>query len=280
MYQINSEILTLPSFLSPLRRKENFAEKFQPIDLVVSDSRYTVRIARTSEEIKESLRLRYLIFKVELAGEQEGFSGIEEDEFDSTSHHLIAVENSTGEIIGGYRLRTVETNTVNRGFYSAGEFRIGDLPEDILRESVEIGRAVIAANHRNGKVLFLLWRGLAQYLRQTDKRYFFGCCSLFSKDFADGWRAFRRLKREGVMHNKIRIKPAQPTPFEAINFGETELNSAIEFPKLFQTYLRIGAKVCSPPVIDSEFGTIDFFVLFDSLRINEKYRKMFFAGES
>ena len=278
MYQINSETLTLPSFLSPLRSKEIFPEKFQPIDsVIVSDSRYTVRIARTGEEIKEILRLRYQIFKVELAGETADFSGVEEDEFDSTSHHLIAAENSTGEIIGGYRLRNVETNTKDRGFYSAGEFRIGDLPEDILRESVEIGRAVIAANHRSGKVLFLLWRGLAQYLWQTNKRYFFGCCSLFSKDFADGLRAFNRLKREGFMHDKILIKPAKSSLFDAKDFDKKKLDAAIELPRLFQTYLRIGAKVCSPPVLDAEFGTIDFFVLFDSLRINEKYRKMFFV---
>jgi putative hemolysin len=39
--------------------------------------------------------------------------------------------------------------------------------------------------------------------------------------------------------------------------------------------LRIGAKVCGPPMIDREFGTIDFFVVFDSERLNEKYRRMF-----
>ena len=78
MYQINSETLTLPSFLSPLRSKEIFVEKFQPIDSVaVSDSRYTVRIARTREEIKEILRLRHQIFKVELAGKTADFSGVE-----------------------------------------------------------------------------------------------------------------------------------------------------------------------------------------------------------
>jgi putative hemolysin len=43
-------------------------------------------------------------------------------------------------------------------------------------------------------------------------------------------------------------------------------------------YLRIGAKVCGPPMIDHEFGTIDFFVVCDTHQINEKYRRMFFGS--
>ena len=34
-------------------------------------------------------------------------------------------------------------------------------------------------------------------------------------------------------------------------------------PKLFGTYLRYGAKVCSDPAIDRFFGTIDFLALID-----------------
>ena len=61
------------------------------------------------------------------------------------------------------------------------------------------------------------------------------------------------------------------------SYSDNGLNEKVELPKLFQTYLRIGAKVCSQPVADQEFGTIDFFVIFDSLKMNEKYRKMFFG---
>jgi putative hemolysin len=34
-------------------------------------------------------------------------------------------------------------------------------------------------------------------------------------------------------------------------------------PKLLRTYLSIGAKICGPPAIDREFGTIDFLTLLD-----------------
>jgi putative hemolysin len=34
-------------------------------------------------------------------------------------------------------------------------------------------------------------------------------------------------------------------------------------PKLMRAYLSIGAKICGPPAIDHEFGTIDFLTLLD-----------------
>ena len=271
MYQTNSEVVTsFPFFPATHRRKTIVTERAQLLDsVIVSDSHYTVKIARETQQITELLRLRYQVFNVELGNAPENSFGIEEDEFDATSHHLIVTENATNKIIGGYRLRTAEMLQ----FYSAQEFDLNDLPKNILRQSVEIGRACIDAQHRNGKVLFLLWKGLAKYLQTTKKRYFFGCCSIFSRDLSDGIRAFNKLEKGGFLHDEFRIA-AQNS-----NFAEdfSKFNQEIELPKLFKTYLRIGAKVCSLPVVDSEFGTIDFFVLFDSQKINEKYRKMFFA---
>jgi putative hemolysin len=43
-------------------------------------------------------------------------------------------------------------------------------------------------------------------------------------------------------------------------------------------YLRIGTKVCGPPMIDDEFGTIDFFFVFDREAMTDKCRKTFFDG--
>ena len=51
-------------------------------------------------------------------------------------------------------------------------------------------------------------------------------------------------------------------------------------PKLFQAYLRFGVKVCSPPVLDHEFKTIDFLVLFDSYALDEQARRTIFLNQS
>lgn len=267
MYQINSEVIApLPFFLSAAKRKKNasFLDS-----IIVSDSQYTISVAREQRQITELLRLRYQVFNVELGNAPADFFAVEKDEFDADSHHLIVTENKTGKIIGGYRLRTAEM----REFYSAQEFNLNDLPQQVLRQSVEIGRACIAAEYRNGKVLFLLWKGLAQYLRKTNKRYFFGCCSIFSTHYADGIRAFYQLEKDGFMHEEYKVSALKKSVINNFKPNREE----IELPKLFKTYLKIGAKVCSAPVLDAEFGTIDFFVIVDSQKINEKYRKMFFG---
>lgn len=278
MFQTNSEITTSFAPVSAaLRNRKFFGRESGAIEsVVVSDSRYTVKIARTSDELTELLRLRYQVFKVELGNENGNSFGLEQDEFDASSHHLIAVENSSNRIVGGYRLRTVELVSGKTGFYSAGEFRLADVPEEVASRSVEIGRACITPSHRNGKVLFLLWKGLAKYVLQTGKRYLFGCCSLFSQNRNDGIEAFNQLRREGFLHETIRLRPLESNSFEPQACAQKISGSTVEIPKLFKSYLQLGAKVCSPPVVDSEFGTIDFFVILDMLRINPKYRKMFF----
>lgn len=245
--------------------------------IAISDTRFIVKIAQTPEEIDAVLRLRYKVFKVEIGKEPDTLSGVEEDEFDSTSHHLIAVEKSSRRVVGVYRLRTAELMRDGLGFYSEQEFDLSVLPAEVLTQSVEIGRACIDPEFRNTKVLFLLWRGLASYVLKMKKRFLFGCCSLFSQNTEDGKKAFVQLKRNGQLHRKFYVSPKtdEPSEIEAdLSFAAT---AEIELPKLFTSYLRIGAKVCSPPVIDCEFGTIDFFVIFEIDKIEERYYKMFFA---
>ena len=48
-------------------------------------------------------------------------------------------------------------------------------------------------------------------------------------------------------------------------------------PRLFQIYLRYGAKVCGPPALDRRFKTIDFLVMFDVFEMDGPTRKIFFG---
>jgi putative hemolysin len=243
----------------------------------VTDGRYTVRLAQDSTEIYEALKLRHQVFNVEMDRKQRPSDGqmIDVDEFDQTCMHLVVIENSTGTTVGTYRINTIETAKRASGFYSFSEFTIEDLPKHILVRGLEIGRACIAIEHRNSKVLYLLWKGLATLLKATGKRYLFGCCSIFTDDAATGRAAHQQLEARGHFHQTLRVKPR----VNCIQlFSEPNFDSvAIELPPLFNMYLRVGAKVCSPPMLDREFGTIDFFVVFDLEMMNAKYRKMFFG---
>jgi len=245
-----------------------------------SDAQYCVRLARNADEVKAALRLRFEVFNLELGEglESSHLTGLDKDRFDEACHHLIVIERETDNVIGTYRLQTFEmTGGKIENFYCAGEFRLEDLPFEFLRESLEIGRASIAVAHRHTKVLFLLWKGLAAYLEISRKRYLFGCCSLTSQNVLEGWKAMQSLVAVDALEQNLWIAPRENHICESN--GETlEQNNGelYKLPKLFSTYLRFGAKVCSPPAIDREYKTIDFFVVFDSSKIDEKIRRMFF----
>jgi len=244
-------------------------------DFEIRDGRYVVKIATSTLEVESALRLRYKVFRVELAGESATDPlKLEFDEYDFKCKHLIVVDTTTGATVGTYRLNSFETAAAIDGFYSYDEFSIERLPFEVLRQGVEIGRACIAEEHRNTKVLFLLWKGLAAYLKAEGKRYFFGCCSIFTADPQVGAVAYQQLTEAGHLHPRFRVTPRK----NEIDLSTTA-GSKVELPSLFSLYLRIGAKVCGPPIIDREFGTIDFFVVCDTNSIGEKYRKMFFGRD-
>ena len=248
-------------------------------DFGAEAGRYVVRFARTTAELDAVLRLRFEVFNLEL---NEGLDSSfltrrDEDEFDATSHHLLVSERARGRAVGTYRLRTSEADVESRGFYSAGEFNLACLPPQVAGESVEIGRACVAREHRNTHVLFLLWRGLAAYLRHNRKRYFFGCCSLAGTDAREGLRVLDYLERAGHLHPTFYVPPRAGFECDGDSVGARGQEEP-PIPKLFRSYLRFGARVCGPPALDRAFKTTDFFVIFDAEEMDAKTRRLFFEG--
>jgi putative hemolysin len=244
-------------------------------DLSLRAGSYTVRYATTVADLEQVLRLRYEIFNLELG---EGFdashhTGKDEDELDARFHHLMIL-GSTGEVVGTYRMQTAEMAGARGGFYSEQEFDLSEFPLEVVAGAVEIGRACVARGHRNGRVLQLLWRGLAGYLSWNRKHYLFGCCSLTTQDPAVGIAAHRHLDRSGAVHPTLRAHPRPECRCDLVDPSHDLLSPTI--PALFQTYLALGAKVCGPPAIDREFKTIDWLVILDTETIAPAIRRTFF----
>lgn len=232
---------------------------------------YIVRLAETASEIESAYRLRHDVFNVEL-GSGATSTGLEFDNYDLKCRHLIAIDRETGETVGTYRLNTIETAGSVNGFYSSTEFTIEDLPRDVIEQSVELGRACIAHDHRNTRVLFLLWKTLVAFISWTEKRYLFGCCSVFTREPEMGRAVYRYLAERGHIHDDFSVRPCK----NGLTLTEdADPDIDIKLPDLFNMYLRIGAKVCGPPMIDDTFGSIDFFVVFDINNLNGKYLKIF-----
>ena len=248
----------------------------EPPDGTIEQGDYELRFAPRSEELDAILRLRFNVFNLELGeGLEESFAtGRDEDLFDSLCHHLLVVERSSKAIVGTYRMLTQEMLDAS-GFYSAAEFRLDQLPPSILGDGVEVGRACIVREHRNRKVLFLLWRGLARYVSHFDKRYLFGCCSITSQRPEEGIVLHEQLRERGLLHPELHVDPV--AGFEC-RCAQSDLDacSAVEVPRLFETYLRYGGLVCGWPAIDRRFKTIDFLVLLDVQSLDSRTWNFFF----
>lgn len=242
----------------------------------VSAKRYEVRFARTRTDLEALLRLRFEVFNRELnEGLAESWlTGLDEDPLDARLHHLMIVERETGQAVGTYRMQTPEMAAAFGGFYTAGEFDLGAFPAEVLERSVEVGRACVARPHRNGRVLQLLWRGLASYLAWNRKTGLFGCCSLTSQDPALGVATLELLAREGHLHQGISVPPL---PACACDVEPGTVLPPPHIPALFASYLSLGAKVCGPPAIDRHFRTIDFLVLLDVRDLEAPVFRSFFG---
>ena len=243
--------------------------------LEVREGRYSARFARTRDELDAVLKLRFEVFNLELGeGLESSFlTSRDLDEFDNVCHHLIVEDTETGRIVGTYRMQTGEMAAAARGFYSATEFELSLLPFGVLDDSVELGRACVAGDHRNTHVLFLLWKGLASYVAHNQKRYLFGCCSLTSQDEGEGLRVMELLEQQGHCHPSFSVAPRPGLECKTALPDSPVAN----IPKLFRIYMHYGAKVCGPPAIDRQFKTIDFLVLFDVFEMNAQTRKMIFG---
>ena len=218
------------------------------------------RLAQSAEEVRRAQRLRFEVFNLEL---NEGlveshFTGLDVDLFDNVCDHLIVENVATDEIVGTYRLQTGGHAAANIGYYSEREFDF--TPYESLRgEMIELGRACVHAEHRNFNLLHLLWRGIAHYACERNARLLVGCSSLTSLDPMEGVAMYEQLRGKHLARPKW-----QTVPRAAFRL-DVDLVSASSPPppKLMRAYLSIGAKICGPPAMDREFGTIDFLTLLD-----------------
>jgi putative hemolysin len=243
---------------------------------------YQLRFAWNRSDLHAVQALRYRVFNEEMG---EGLAastrtGRDEDERDPWFHHLMICHRDSGQVVGTYRLQTAVMAATRFGFYSATLFELGAIPGPILDGAVEIGRACVAAEHRSGRVLRMLWKGLARYLQWNSKRYLFGCCSLAGVAPAVASDAWRALHARGALHDRVLVKPrphVRALADDGRNRPVSDAADAVALPPLFEGYLTLGAKVCGAPATDHEFGTTDFLVLLDVQALDARTYQSFFG---
>jgi putative hemolysin len=219
-------------------------------------ARYTLRIATDGADVHAAQRLRYQVFAEELGAtltSDPALPGHDVDPFDEHCDHLVVVEESTGAVVGTYRMLPPGRATAAGGWYSDHEFNLANLAP--LRGAlVETGRSCVHPDHRGGAVIGLMWAGLARYLHLTGHRWLAGCASI---PLADGGgtadRVWQLASTRHLAPPRLRVTPHRPWPVAT----PQPAPGPVAVPPLLRGYLRLGAWVCGPPAHDLGYRYIE-----------------------
>lgn len=215
-----------------------------------STPRYSLKIVNRWEELVEVFKLRQDVFFGENSGKDFDY-----DDFDQICDHVIVIDKETNTICGTYR---VLLSSRCQNHYSSQEFDLSRFLS-LNCEKMELGRASISPEHRNGQVLDLLWKGILTYATMSNSHYMFGCSSLMTLCPDTAGEVYDYLNREGVVSEDFSV---EPTEDYSIRLGRLNSDTGKKLvPPLLRSYLNAGGKVYGKPAIDRDFGCFDFLTV-------------------
>lgn len=239
------------------------------------NDQFRVETARTSNQLLKVLELRHEVFVEEWQGRR-AFHGLDVDQYDFSADHLMIIDKNIGEVVGTYRLLS---SHFTRDFYSASEFEMSEF----LRTpavKLELGRACVHPEYRNGQAIEMLWKGLTRYIARTRTEFLFGCSSVKSMraDVVD--QIVDLLRASDQWSDDFAIRPTADYrfPHHAVAAPAGKLSTAERrqlLPPLLRSYLAAGAKVYGAPALDLDFGCTDMFTILDWKTVNPRYLKRF-----
>ncbi|MEY4631729.1 MAG: hypothetical protein RIQ81_1849 [Pseudomonadota bacterium] len=269
-------IQNIPSLrLRPAQRPTVRQGKVIPI-VEFSRGDFLVKTVRSKRELLQVQSLRYDVFHREYKQKKFPF-GLDLDRFDAWSDHLVIMDQKTGCFVGTYRL-LLEGRAPY--FYSETEFDMSPL-KAISGVKLELSRACIHKEYRNGTVIGLLWRGLVQYVQAAGVDFLFGMSSVKTMDPADIARVYRELRAAGNVDETLPCLPIEGfrVPGFHRHLEAAERNplpdSGDMIPALLKSYLRAGAKVIGEPSVDPDFKCADFLTLLDMRNLGKAYERKF-----
>lgn len=242
----------------------------------------SVRLASCGADIEAVQRLRWEVFHAEMGAVLQGNGAgyLDRDRYDTLCDHLLVIDKdgSGGEhVVGTYRLLRGSVAALAGGFYTAGEFDISMLASK-AGELLELGRSCVLPPYRTSATISLLWRGIADYIREHDITLMFGCASLPGTDIAAHAAGLSYLAHNHLAEPWLRprVLSGIGVPMEQLARGTyDERRALLALPPLVKGYLRVGARFGEGAFIDRDFNTIDVCVVMPVEAISNRYAARF-----
>jgi len=246
----------------------SFTDKIKPITM----GPYTVRLAKNEEELKafKDLRYKYLICGFDPSKYVEG----ETDEnigYDKTASQLIAIhknsETKKTEVVGGYVLMRYKTKD---DFCKVTmKYDLTQFLKKHMFNFLEISRAVVHPDHRNGGVSRLLFAGIGAYCAAYNLRYAGGTMSFLGLDPDKYIQAASYLYHHYRMDENIMVRPLDINgsayyhkylPLEKVN----RVEAVAQLPGMLKGLIMMGSKVGEGFYIDKDLRVVETFALLDT----------------
>ena len=262
---------------------ENFPKEVVYPTVLAEADNFIIKLAETKAELEKTLKLRYTVFNIEQGKglQQSENTGLDIDIYDEHCLQIIVVNKETNNPVATYRAHLGLIATSAKGFYASNEYNLTGI-DKIASNSIEVGRSCVLPEYRTGTAVSLLWTGLGIITARSKLQYLFGCVSMENNSPAISWALYEHFKNNDKISKIITATPhvgydLEPSSQDEIDRYLVNIRQTIkdQVPPLFKGYLRLGTKICGPPIYDSEFGTIDFLILVDIFAMPERYARHF-----
>ena len=238
-----------------------------------------VGIADSEEELREAQILRYKMLILEF-DQSKSKDGIDKSPYDEICDHIIVKDLSNNKIVGTYRVVSNLKIPADKKFICEDEFDIEKLKicgSNIL----ELSRAVVHKDYRNGLVIKLLWQGIFAYCKNYNIRYMFGTASFHGLDYTKYQHSFSDIYYNHLTDESVMCYAKEPCmKMNILKKDEIDEKLAkIETQPLVRGYFSLGSKAGNGLFFDREFNSTDIMMIFDLENLNKRYVSRMFGVE-
>jgi putative hemolysin len=264
--------------LEPIKIKKNFSK--------IEVDNYVIKIAETKSELKKAQALRYSVFykeKKAIPTISKKILRLDYDKVDKFADHLIVIDKNRkgikNKIVGTYRLIRGDIAAHCGGFYTSSEFDLSKILNSYKNNQIlELGRSCVHQDYRNGTIMNLLWKAIAEYVKLYDIKILLGCASFHGTDVMKYTNELSYLRKNFSLPDELSVKSLDSKIYPAyteIDSNNNDLRTFVKLPPLIKGYLRVGGKVSHDCYVDYKFNTIDLCVIVNTNNIDEKYKKKY-----
>ena len=203
------------------------------------------------------------------------------DEYDKFCDHLVVIDKSVSDdfVVGTYRLLLKPKLLPKQRFYSESEFDISNLLASNNSTLLEAGRSCVHEHYRDGRIIRLLWRGLATYIINNRVDLIFGCASFPSSNYKLFIKQLSYLYHYHKTPKSLSTRPVKKlrANFNIMNKNKIDIEREFRnLPPLIKAYIRVGAWIGPGAIVDSKFDTTDVLIVLNSKKILKKYAQLSF----